>query len=114
MGILKVHVQLTSYRILTRGDRVIIRRDVVDDDCLNFVCVLLEEREAKDAKSDWIGFQLLHDQVVVFSCLDEGAVFANGLTELLLVFFIELKTCFLSTSLAFFIYDKLHERVASA
>ena len=76
------------------------------------VDILVQEAEAEDAERGWIGLELLYDQIVVLTCLDIGAILADGLAGGLLGVGVERLD--LGELLAGSIHDELDECVAGA
>src|SRR3970040_749299 len=80
MPFLHVKEKRPRDRIGAVCNRIEVGRDAIDLRAVHFVGILLEKAVTEDAESAWIGLELLHDQVVVFPCLDVATVFPDRVT----------------------------------
>ncbi len=88
MGLLDIEIQRTGDRISAIGNGIEYGFDTVDPRTLYLIGVLIEKAKTEDAPCLWIGFQLLHDKIVILTHLDEGAIFADGVTDRFKLIFI--------------------------
>ena len=70
--------QGTRKGVLPIGDGIKCRLDAVNKGTLEFIRVLIQKTEAEDANRIRIGFQLLHDQIIVLTGFDVSAVLTDG------------------------------------
>src|SRR5680860_299588 len=78
VGVLDIDEQRAGKAVAAVSDRIKARRGAADLHTLKLVLVLVQERVTEDAERLRIGFNALHDQIVVLTGLDEGAVLAHG------------------------------------
>jgi hypothetical protein len=120
MSVLDVDEERPRQSVAVIGDRIEAWRDAAELHTLDLVLVLEQERIAEDSKCDRVGFDPLHDEVVVLTGLDEGTVLTHGRALLLDEFFesvllqLTLLLLVILKRLAALMHGKLDEGVARA
>src|SRR5262245_55615119 len=120
MSVLDVDEERPRQPVAMIGDGIEARRDAGDLHALDLVLVLEQERITEDAKRVRVGFDPLHDEIVVLTGLDERAVLTHGcallLDELLESVLVQLALLLLEVleRLAALMHGKLDEGIARA